>query len=328
MGNIAESNKRKYAYVLWILLNIAILIIVLLAIGRFSFGQIPHTIPFFFLVIFINVLFVYDFKEKLTYILLSAIWFLAWAFFLVFMLFPSGLSASYLYYTSIRIFFIFVIFSYPILLKVLTSLSLKKKINKKAILLFFFAIILSSFLFGNLKVPTQYSRAYPEDPEFLKGYIKKITPNNFEIMNDQEKMIFLTTELHNRFAFKFARISSATNTLKRGYGTCSSQALALKKLASLLGYPSRIIVLGLKHVVVEVYFDRKWNLLDPQLGTYYKLGDGRLSNALDLHNNRSLIKEEEYKSRYDAIFVVENGFYQKVTEDNVKLIYGKDSEIK
>lgn len=299
---------------LWIALNILVLMAVLLFINRISFGQDILTVLFFVWIILINIFFVY-LKGK-RYYALSVIWIISWMSFFMFILFPSGFSVVFVSNPFLKFALVFIIFLYPFLIDLAYSFLLKKKSRKIPIFLLSF-IALLSLVFSNLTVVAQYS-SFEEDIGYLESYLDGI--DGLEEMSDRDKLILLTMRVHEQLDFRKGKITSATEILKREYGTCSSHSIVMKELSTLLGYPSRIVMLGLKHVVTEVYFDNKWNLLDAQVGAFYLLEDGSLANALDIHYNRELI-EEKYRSRYDEIFIVD-GSYKKVTKENEKIFYG------
>lgn len=86
------------------------------------------------------------------------------------------------------------------------------------------------------------------------------------------------------------RGASEEELLFSGHGWCNEQARVLVALTQILGMPSRLVFAGMRsgkgHVVVEVFVNGKWALVDQTANHVFKRGDGTPVNVLDLKTNR------------------------------------------
>jgi hypothetical protein len=73
-----------------------------------------------------------------------------------------------------------------------------------------------------------------------------------------------------------------------GFGICDDQAEALYHLWTAMGYEARLWGLS-GHVVPEVFADGKWQLLDPDFGTYYLNDSGEIASIEEISRDPTLI---------------------------------------
>jgi hypothetical protein len=73
-----------------------------------------------------------------------------------------------------------------------------------------------------------------------------------------------------------------------GFGICDDQAEALYHLWTAMGYKARLWGLS-GHVVPEVFADGKWQLLDPDFGTYYLNDSGEIASIEEISHDPTLI---------------------------------------
>jgi hypothetical protein len=89
------------------------------------------------------------------------------------------------------------------------------------------------------------------------------------------------------------------NILKRGSGYCDQAAYVFSVLSTRLGIPARMIMLqdreGIsRHTAAEVYFDKKWQYIDPWLGVFPHKSDGTGYTRFELAHDQSALEKYGY----------------------------------
>jgi len=94
----------------------------------------------------------------------------------------------------------------------------------------------------------------------------------------------------------------ALDIISRGWAACEATAEVFATLCWLAGHPSRTLsiqkampepVAG--HHVNEIFIDGKWSFFDADTYRYYRLADGSLASAWDLHHHPEVVREAEAK---------------------------------
>lgn len=92
----------------------------------------------------------------------------------------------------------------------------------------------------------------------------------------------------------------ALDVISRGWAACEATAEVFATLCWLAGYPARVLsvqrdmpepVSG--HHVNEVFLDGMWRFFDADTYRCYKLGDGSLASARDLHHDPEILRKCE-----------------------------------
>jgi tetratricopeptide (TPR) repeat protein len=89
------------------------------------------------------------------------------------------------------------------------------------------------------------------------------------------------------------------NILKRGSGYCDQAAYVFSVLSTRLGIPARMIMLqdrnGISHhTAAEVYFDEKWQYIDPWLGVFPHKVDGSGYTRFELAHDQLALEKYGY----------------------------------
>ncbi len=89
------------------------------------------------------------------------------------------------------------------------------------------------------------------------------------------------------------------NILKRGSGYCDQAAYVFSVLSTRLGIPARMIMLQdrdriSRHTAAEVYFDHKWQYIDPWLGVFPHRQDGTGYTRFEFAHDQSALEKYGY----------------------------------
>jgi len=92
----------------------------------------------------------------------------------------------------------------------------------------------------------------------------------------------------------------ALDIISRGWAACEATSELFATLCWLAGYPARILSIQKNmpepvsgHHVNEVFIDGKWRFIDADIYRCFKLPDGSLASALDLHNRPDIVTQSE-----------------------------------
>lgn len=92
----------------------------------------------------------------------------------------------------------------------------------------------------------------------------------------------------------------ALDVIARGWAACEATAELFATLCWLAGYPARVLSIQMNmpepvsgHHVNEVFVDGKWRFVDADLYRSFRLPDGSLASALDLHLQPDIVREAE-----------------------------------
>jgi hypothetical protein len=83
-----------------------------------------------------------------------------------------------------------------------------------------------------------------------------------------------------------------------GGAYCGFRASALAQLWTTMGYEARVWGLN-GHVVPEIRHENRWIMLDPDLGVFYRMSDGRIAGVEDLEKDTSIIYR---KAQHDTVY--------------------------
>ena len=96
----------------------------------------------------------------------------------------------------------------------------------------------------------------------------------------------------------------ALDIVARGWGYCEATSELFATLCWLAGYPARILSIQQKmeepvsgHHVNEVFIEGKWRFIDADLYRCFRMPDGELASALDLHHHPEIVRESEARRR-------------------------------
>jgi hypothetical protein len=98
---------------------------------------------------------------------------------------------------------------------------------------------------------------------------------------------------------------SARMVLEHGAGFCGDLALAMATLVETGNYPTRMIDTSdgsekpNTHVLVEVFYDRRWHLYDPTYGVTFQTKDGCLASYKELRLDARLVSDNLYSKLSD-----------------------------
>lgn len=120
----------------------------------------------------------------------------------------------------------------------------------------------------------------------------------------------------------------ALDIISRGWAYCEATTELFATLCWLAGYPARILSIQRSmrepvtgHHVNEIFIDGKWRFIDADLYRCFKMPDGSLASALDLHHDPEIVLRSEAQRKPDEFPDELPGAKQAVNDQDGKPMY-------
>lgn len=115
---------------------------------------------------------------------------------------------------------------------------------------------------------------------------------------------------------------SEEELLRSGEGWCNEQARVLCVLAQICGWPARLVFAGMRnrkgHVLVEIFHQGQWVLVDQTAAYIFQTGDGRWANVLTMKTEAAA----GISARYHAALQAEREKAKSLKDWEIIVPYG------